>query len=828
MDEKDNSSSVVTYTMRYDGYTNMLNKYGTPRDNSTAYQFVPETFTSDIELTNQYTSNGLFAKIIDAPAEEAVKHDFDLGVQDKVFEDYIRRRIEDTEFESNAETGLKWARLYGGGAILMIADDGVDNLELPLNLDGLKRIEELRTYERAVITPDYKSLYTGYGQRVNNRALIQSGMPEYYQIDSYTGSFRVHGSRLLLLRNGRLPERTLSQEYRFWGQPEYNKLKRALREAITANSDGVKLLERSVQAIYKMKNLAELLQTEKGEDDVLKRLEAIDLARGILNSIVIDNEGEDYDFKSFTLTGIKDVIDSTYNMLSAISNIPQTILFGRSPAGMNSTGQSDLENYYNYVDRYRKADLRKAYKTYIDLLCIAGKNSGELKEVPEYKFTYKPLWNLSETEQATVNKTNADTEYTKAQTAQVYVDMGALDPTEVRDGLKQDGNYDIQELIDETDGDLDLDLSMPTEQPILPQTPVVPQQQEEQTEQKPLNITLDRADGKDFTSAAILVVKGSKILCGDRVDKQGICGPGGHIEKGETPEQAAIREANEEFGITVEDVIPLGSLDDLPSEYGRPQIFLSTSYKGEIKQNPQEMVNNQFQDLSELLKKKLFPPFKESLFLYLEYMLKSKTESGTINTDGGKGSGNFGHEGREGEVGGSAPSDGSGSSAPSAEWKGEELNDTETRSIRRYTSGMSAALLNESLRNGTELTAEQESLMKGLDTALDKAPTYSGTLKRSLQFRSEEDRDRYLELHKKGNTVEYKEFISTTKNSEDYNPDGDVQVTIIDSKAGKDISYFNHDENEVLYGRNSKFLVLGVSEPTEDGKPYRILLQEAE
>ena len=102
MDDKDNSSSVVTYTMRYDGYTNMLNKYGTPRDNSTAYQFVPETFTSDIELTNQYTSNGLFAKIIDAPAEEAVKHDFDLGVQDKVFEDYIRRRIEDTEFESNA------------------------------------------------------------------------------------------------------------------------------------------------------------------------------------------------------------------------------------------------------------------------------------------------------------------------------------------------------------------------------------------------------------------------------------------------------------------------------------------------------------------------------------------------------------------------------------------------------------------------------------------------------------------------------------------------------------------------------------------------------
>ena len=214
--------------------------------------------------------------------------------------------------------------------------------------------------------------------------------------------------------------------------------------------------------------------------------------------------------------------------------------------------------------------------------------------------------------------------------------------------------------------------------------------------------------------------------------------------------------------------------------------------------------------------------------MYLEYLLKNKTGSDTINTDGGKGSGNFGHEGREGEVGGSAPSGGSDSNEPSTKWKGEELNDTETRSIRRYTSGMNAALLNESLRNGTELTAEQESLMEGLDSALDKAPTYSGTLKRSLQFMSDEGREKFLEAHKTGNTVEYSEFISTTKGSEDYNPDGEVQITIIDSTAGRDISFFNRDENEVLYKRNSKFLVLGVSEPTEDGKPYRILLSEAE
>ena len=58
---------------RQDGYTNMLNKYGSTQDNSTAYEYDLESVTDDMELTSLYEGNGLFAKIIDRPAEEAVK-----------------------------------------------------------------------------------------------------------------------------------------------------------------------------------------------------------------------------------------------------------------------------------------------------------------------------------------------------------------------------------------------------------------------------------------------------------------------------------------------------------------------------------------------------------------------------------------------------------------------------------------------------------------------------------------------------------------------------------------------------------------------------------
>jgi hypothetical protein len=53
-----------------------------------------------------------------------------------------------------------------------------------------------------------------------------------------------------------------------------------------------------------MKGLAELLSTEDGEDIVRRRLQLIDKARGILNSIAIDADGESYDFKSVAFAGV--------------------------------------------------------------------------------------------------------------------------------------------------------------------------------------------------------------------------------------------------------------------------------------------------------------------------------------------------------------------------------------------------------------------------------------------------------------------------------------------------------------------------------------------
>lgn len=615
---------------REDGYVNLLNKYGTKQDNSEAYKFEREPVIPDMQLTGLYEGNGLFSKIIDTPAEEALKHGFDLNLKSDELNAFVEDALDDLEWEEKAATAIKWARLYGGALIVMLIDDG-HGLEEPVDWEHIRSIDELRVYERSIVQPDYASLYQqDYGGKGVGNRVSKFGQPEYYYVSSIYGSFKVHESRCLVFRNGVLPEKTSNATYLFWGMPEYVRIRRALRETVTAHTDSVKLLERSVQAIYSMKGLASLLTTDDGENQVLKRLQLVDTSRGLLNSIAIDSEGEQYDFKTFQFSGVKDVIDATCNMLSALTNIPQTILFGRSPAGMNATGDSDFESYYNFVEKIQRLMLKRNLRTLLDVVFRAGIASGDVAEEPDYKLEFKPLWSLSDTEQAAVDQTKAQTALVKAQTAQAYVDMQALDPTEVRRRLASDEEFDVEDIISEDDEDDLLQSLLGTEPSAMSDVEAaqknIEQGQAPGGEEQSATVAptatppTTNADATDTDyGVGVLVVQDGRFLCGTRLKGGSVGGPGGHIEAGESPEDAAIRETQEEFGITPKDLMPVAFLSDLKPPYCPSHVFLCTDFDGSIRCADGEMTSPGFitaekvAELSTQNPERLFPPFAQSI-----------------------------------------------------------------------------------------------------------------------------------------------------------------------------------------------------------------------
>lgn len=413
---------------RADGFSDVMRLYQS-QTAQTGEMWIP-----DYDLAEKYQNNGLFSKIIDRPAEEALKHGMEYNVSDADLREFLDDALDRLDWEEKAVTAIRWARLFGGSIIVMLLDDG-GGLEEPVNWQDVRSVEELRVYERAIVQPDPDTYRTGKA--------------EYFDVSStYGGTFRVHRSRCLVFKNGSLPEYGAAQQYYYWGLPEYIRIHKDLSRALKTHTNAANMIEKSVQPVYKQKNLQSTLAAEGGDTAVLKRLNVIDQARGMLNSIAVDMEGEDYDFKTFQMTGTKEILESTCNLLSAVTCIPQTILFGRSPAGENATGESDLENYYNFVEGIQKRMLKKNIRTLIKAIVQAGVYDGSIENPGNIKPTFKPLWSLSETEKATVELTKAQRAQVAAQTAQLYIDMQAIQPEEVRQALAKDEQVDVESILD--------------------------------------------------------------------------------------------------------------------------------------------------------------------------------------------------------------------------------------------------------------------------------------------------------------------------------------------------------------------------------------------
>lgn len=318
-----------------DGYVNAVIGYGTRSRDPRMHTSYAGRRGTDREYWQEYedlfTYNGLAQKIIKAPADEAVRAGFSLkdGEADIEQNDVVQSILEDLDFQQVFSTALCWDRLFGGGAVLLMLDDGGE-LSEPVNERQLRRVECMKVYDAQDVNP------LAYCE---DPADERYGLPNVYTVINYNGaSFNVDASRLLIFDGGIVSNRR-RRERNGWGGSIMEQVQDKLERYNTSHDFATLALERLSQSVMMFDGLADMLSTEFGEKQVEKRLQLIDMARGMMNTIALDKEDE-YDLKNVTLAGIKDVLDEFEIALCAAADIPATVLFGRSPQGQNSTGES--------------------------------------------------------------------------------------------------------------------------------------------------------------------------------------------------------------------------------------------------------------------------------------------------------------------------------------------------------------------------------------------------------------------------------------------------------------------------------------------------------
>ncbi len=132
------------------------------------------------------------------------------------------------------------------------------------------------------------------------------------------------------------------------------------------------------------------------------------------------------------------------------------------------------------------------------------------------------------------------------------------------------------------------------------------------------------------------------------------------------------------------------------------------------------------------------------------------------------------------------------------------LSEEDVYAIDQYKSSNVAYPLNSILRGEAPMTEGYQQITLDIDRALEKLPTYQGTVYRSLRSQDMVDVSAFWERYTPGKIV--REHAYTSTGTVVYDETMDIQM-IIQSKSGRDMRIYNPSEHEVLFQRGAKFIV---------------------
>ena len=344
-----------------------------------------------------YRGSWIVKQIVDAPADDMTPQgiNIDSDIAPDII-DELGKTILDLQIWETLNDTIKWARLYGG-AIAVILIDGQDPSE-PLRIDTVTQgsFRGLLAFDRWQIEPSLNDTVTELGP--------DYGLPRYYRsigMSNDVPAMTLHYSRVIRFEGIKLPYYQRMSE-QGWGisviEPLYDRM-----VAFDSGTTGAaQLLYRSHIRTYSVPNLRELIAM--GGTAFTAFLNQIRIMRMMQSNegiTVIDKE-DVWETHNYTFGGVSDVLVQLAQQLSGACQIPLTRLFGQSPAGMNSTGESDMRNYYDSIKAQQETKVRLPLTRVLD---VAFRSLFGQPLPNGFGFSFNPLWQCTEAEKANIANT---------------------------------------------------------------------------------------------------------------------------------------------------------------------------------------------------------------------------------------------------------------------------------------------------------------------------------------------------------------------------------------------------------------------------------------
>lgn len=345
-------------------------------------------------MTALYRDHWIVRRIIDLVSKDLLKNWIDIHTELSPDElKQVNREIRVTSVRKSLLESVKWGRLYGGAAALMLIKGQEDKLEEPLDIEEINPGD----FRGLLVLDRWSGIYPEL-ETVDDITSPEFGLPKYYQIkgDKEQNGVRVHHTRILRFIGYDLPYwEKLAEVY--WGASVIESVFEELKKRDNSSWNIAQLIFLANVRVLKMSDLGQMLTTtnQRAKKDLYQVLEAQNMLMSNMGMYVMDKEDEFQNFQ-YSFSGLAEIYELFMLDVAGASDIPATRLYGRSPQGMNSTGEGELTNYYDMIENTQEEQLRPVIEKLLPVICMSA-----LGFVPDdLEFEFNPVETPSQKDKA--------------------------------------------------------------------------------------------------------------------------------------------------------------------------------------------------------------------------------------------------------------------------------------------------------------------------------------------------------------------------------------------------------------------------------------------